>query len=590
MKCGPDFPVHRVKAPEPCVIREEWKFGDVGTWPQGYYAAPGLEKFSTFGDVFSLLMDRLPRTSRASLAQVSVTLAWNVSEYHTLWTMDDRNLLNAEFTDLEFQRNLAAGGKWDTAAVRGARSLTVAMTNGKYDKRTKIRTRGSYLDIGVSVLRLFRAVNNWSETFRNITFKHVPFIDHKVLASIVEACPNLEQVDYIGCGGTNYLNIAQFLGYLGKVQASRGRRIHFDATPVFYKGSKYADQFSPEGNQMTFDNKGCFGVSTNDPGIDLAPAILKTIVYDLAPAAKAAGQSHMLHDLTSVCRQSLEALPLCEKAIPLMLKVWELQEEEKRLIAVAEHAWNEEHADTTPPPAFTEDDWAQPLREKVYNLRYIGHWVSVRACFGDNGYKDTADRCFYSSNFKCTVETYKEFTTLMVCYGGEDVSDDFGCQRSFPRYFFNSSTFCESCRLEEALYENNYNLEKDIRAAIETLGFNDHQNDQYLSNEESAFPFEAWTETVNRRDDLMPLLIRIPELQPFILSLQGLDVSEAKAKFPRGRIVRRQRFHPLQDLKSNEMSAENVLAQNAYRRTITYQQQERAGFKGWAPWHREDDL
>lgn len=122
---------------------------------------------------------------------------------------------------------------------------------------------------------MFRALQNWGETVHTLTLKHLPFVNHKVAGGILEACTNIRKFEFIGCGLTTYLDICYLLGKVQELQVRRRTSIHFDAAPAFYKGCKWQD------NRM-----GCFGITANDPGVDLGAAMVKRVVYDLGPAVK----------------------------------------------------------------------------------------------------------------------------------------------------------------------------------------------------------------------------------------------------------------------------------------------------------------
>lgn len=137
---------------------------------------------------------------------------------------------------------------------------------------------------------MLRALGTWGHTVRTLCLKHLPFVDHKVAAGILEACPNVVKFEFIGCGMTTYLEIARLLEKIQEVQAARGTCIYFDAAPTFHKGCKW-DDYLPKTGRCIYRRKGLFGVTSTDPGLDLGPAILKRIVYELGPAAKGKSRS-----------------------------------------------------------------------------------------------------------------------------------------------------------------------------------------------------------------------------------------------------------------------------------------------------------
>lgn len=155
-------------------------------------------------------------------------------------------------------------------------NLTITQTSGdRYDEQVAQRAKNSNFAVAFGHIRMFRALQNWGSTVHTLTLRHLPFVDYKVANGILEACTNVKKVEFIGCGLTSYLEICHLLGKIQELQSTRGTSIHFDATPAFCKGSKWAEK-----------RKGCFGITMTDPGVDLGAAITKRVVYELGPAVK----------------------------------------------------------------------------------------------------------------------------------------------------------------------------------------------------------------------------------------------------------------------------------------------------------------
>ncbi|CAN8101173.1 unnamed protein product [Discula destructiva] len=548
--------------------------------------AAGLEEIALVPELLKLILNYLPHTSRASLFRVSATMAQGISDAHVVWTINDENLLNSDLTLEEFNTVVKAGGTEEDQpeaddAPRGANVLTVAMTAGNsHNTRTGLRNRGDWVNIGFGVLRLCRALDNWGEHVRNLCLKHVPLVDHKVVAGLIESCPKLRKLEVIGCGQLSLYHIVKLLGHIEQIQKSRGSYIYFDPAPAYYKGPKYADFVSGDGSESTSDRRGMWGVTNNDPGVQLSVAIMKVIAYDLGPAAKAARQMHILTDMTSMCRQWLEALPLVKDAVPLMLRAWEFKEEMDALVAAAERVWNNANAGQTPIPPFKFQDWPQELREKTSELTCPFLWLAVRACFGNNGFRQTADRGFYSCNFKLTARGYKEFACHLICSE---------CNLSLPRIFFNACEMCEGCRLQDAIDEQDDNLERLIRRATRALGYGASMK-PYVANVDSNFPYDALkpvagVSPVQSRADFVHIMIATPKLQSFIRHIQALDEQEKKAGYPRGHIIVRQEPHRWAENAELHDSADIILLRHPYRRTLTHEEQATANGEGWASWH-----
>lgn len=115
MKCSEDFPHEKVKSVRPAAPPLEPAGPDVEY-------ATAFEAFALQKDIFSVFLEYLPHTTRASLSQVSVTIARAISDCHYSWTVDGWQLMDAEYTEEEFKR-LCEAGQNDLGIqdVRGAR-------------------------------------------------------------------------------------------------------------------------------------------------------------------------------------------------------------------------------------------------------------------------------------------------------------------------------------------------------------------------------------------------------------------------------------------------------------------------------------
>lgn len=286
----------------------------------------------------------------------------------------------------------------------------------------------------------------------------------------------------------------------------------------------------------------------------------------------------MLYDLTSLCRQSLEALPLPRASIPLMLTAWETHQKITALIAPDKAKWDAAQLLTHNPRRFGRSHWPKRLEVDATPLLCLFYWCCARACFGDNGYKQTLDRGFYSCNFQCRVDTYKEFTSHVIC----DM-----CDISLPQLFFNSGGTCEGCRMEKAIYREIDHLEEEIRDTTRALGYGE-TDEPYVSNKDSNFPYEAFAKAeqdglVKTRQDMFDFLYEFPQLQEFWRCAEKLDDEEAKAKFFRGRFCGRQKDNEYMTPPFPYTSQQQILGCYAYRRTLTHEEFEQTEGKGWAP-------
>lgn len=114
MKCGADFPYDKIKSVRPDTP-------DLEPAGAGMEFATGFEAFALNRELFQAVLEYLPHTDRARLFQVSATIAWGVNNTHCLWTVNDENLLNAEFTEDELKTMKESGDKFAVDEVRGAR-------------------------------------------------------------------------------------------------------------------------------------------------------------------------------------------------------------------------------------------------------------------------------------------------------------------------------------------------------------------------------------------------------------------------------------------------------------------------------------
>lgn len=142
------------------------------------------------------------------------------------------------------------------------------------------------------MLRFLRAMDNTGRFVERLVLKNVPFLDHKVLAGVVEFCPRLQKLEIPGCEQFTLFSVAPFLKFLKEVQEERGHHIYFDVAPAFYKGVRWMDFVSDDTNKSTHDRKGTFGVAESDPGCDIPTALCKLLLYHILPAIKGKSNSH----------------------------------------------------------------------------------------------------------------------------------------------------------------------------------------------------------------------------------------------------------------------------------------------------------
>lgn len=172
----------------------------------------------------------------------------------------------------------------------------VTMAAGAYNPNTGYRAHWPYMQIAAGTLRFLRAMDNRGRYVEQLTLKNVPFMDHKVLAGIVEFCPNLRKLEIVGCEQFTIFSVAPFLKFLQDVQKKRGVQIYFDAAPAFYKGPRWLDV-----NELmckTHDRKGTFGVAASDPGCDIPTAMCKLLLYNIIPAIQ--GKSNNKSTVASI--------------------------------------------------------------------------------------------------------------------------------------------------------------------------------------------------------------------------------------------------------------------------------------------------
>lgn len=160
------------------------------------------------------------------------------------------------------------------------------MSAGEYQPSTGFRPYSSYMTIASGMLRLLRAIDNTGHCTQHMTLKNVPFLDHRVLAGIVEACPNLQTLEVPGCEQFTLFSVEPFLNFLKDIQSRRGTHIYFDVAPTFYKGVRWMDFRSSRLGRSTRDRKGTFGVAESDPGCDIPLALCKVLLYHVLPAMK----------------------------------------------------------------------------------------------------------------------------------------------------------------------------------------------------------------------------------------------------------------------------------------------------------------
>lgn len=289
----------------------------------------------------------------------------------------------------------------------------------------------------------------------------------------------------------------------------------------------------------------------------------------------------MLTDLTSLCRQSLEALPLPTASIPLMLVAWENHEKVVALAAPAKEAWDAVEALSDNPRPFEQRHWPLLLRVAATPYLCLSYWCAVRAAFGENGYKQTSDRGYYSCDYQCTVNTFKGFTHHVFCEM---------CGLNIPRMFFNANRTCEGCRMEEAILRQDGNLEKAVRQVIEALGYG-HTRAPYQTNDSSCVPFMVFRqlEDENMLEDtqeLSEIMLNAPLLKEFFRRAKGLDHLETRSRYKRSRICAIQHNNKFESPDLPFQSRDDMLEAQAYRKTLTNEELEKTGGRGWSPEHK----
>lgn len=293
----------------------------------------------------------------------------------------------------------------------------------------------------------------------------------------------------------------------------------------------------------------------------------------------------MLTDLTSLCRQSLEALPLPHASVPLMLVAWENYEKVLALAAPAKEAWDAVEAASADPREFELRHWPLLLRREATPYLCLYYWSVVRAAFGENGYKQTSDRGYYSCDFQCRVDTYKGFTHLVSC-------DD--CGLDLPRLYFNANSTCEGCRMEKVILRQDQNLEQTVRKVIDALGYgltNKLTNKPYKTNDESYVPFMVFRQLEEQdllqdRLELCEIILNAPELKNYFRFAEDLDHKELRSKYMRSRVCVKQYENPYENLRAPFQCMVQMLESQAYRRTLTHEDYEKTDGRGWSLEHK----
>ncbi|KAJ4397684.1 hypothetical protein N0V93_001917 [Gnomoniopsis smithogilvyi] len=558
-------------------------------------------------EILDNVLSYLCYTDRASLSQSCREAALGVSNYQTVWFVNDEDFGDAEFLDEEFKHIAEANEVWDVEAPRGAKVLMVTMHACEYQPSNGFRPYSTYMKIASGMLRFLRAMDNTGCFIEHLVLKNVPFLDHKVLAGVVEFCPKLRKLEIPGCEQFTLFSVAPFLNFIEDVQEKRGKRMYFDVAPAFYKGVRWMDFASDKLNKCTHDRKGTFGVAESDPGCDIPTALCKLLLYDILPAMKgnsrcqfdilliqvananeyfvaAAGQLRMAYGYSSLFRQWSEALPAPRSCIAMILACWEVDEDIRGLKAAAEKEWRAELWDPQSTDPFTKDRWPKSLHCEVGKLETLRHWTVVRATCGENGWKQTADRGFYSCDYQCTVGNFMEHSHPLLC----DT-----CDLTLPRIFFNACETCEGCRLEDrVLYRENDHLQHLKRKATAALGYGTIL-EPFRTNAESNFPFDAFRRDENgdlpvkTRADFARIVDSAPSLREFIDTAAELEVKEQLAGYRKGRKTIRQLDHPYAGSPPLYASGAEILARHPYRRALTHDDYAKSGGRGWEPANKE---
>lgn len=298
----------------------------------------------------------------------------------------------------------------------------------------------------------------------------------------------------------------------------------------------------------------------------------------------AAGQLHMVYDYSSLFRQWSEALPAPRSCIAMVLAAWELDERIRDHIASGEKSWRAEQQDSDEIPEFKEKYLPMSLKDEISRLRTIRHWVVVRATCGENGWKQTSDRGFYSCNYQCTVGNFLEHSQRMIC----DTCELGG----LPRIFFNACDTCEGCRLRNrVLHQEDGHLQHLKAQATEALGYGT-DDEPFRTNSESNFPFDAFRRDENgdlpvkTRTDFVRILDNAQSCRGFIDIAAELDVSEKRAGYYKGRKTIRQLYNPYAGNPGLHVRGDELLEFYRYRRALTHEEYAKSNGRGWEPVNR----
>lgn len=292
----------------------------------------------------------------------------------------------------------------------------------------------------------------------------------------------------------------------------------------------------------------------------------------------------MAYSYSSLFRQWNEALPTPRSCFAMILACWEVDEKTRRLTAKAEKEWRAEQGDTQSSDPFLKSCWPTSLQLEVRELEALRHWTIVRATCGENGWKQTADRGFYSCDYQCNVGNFLEHSHHLLC----DT-----CDLSLPRIFFNACDTCEGCRLEDrVLYRENDHLQQWKRRATAALGYGTI-DEPFRTNAESNFPFHAFKSDENgelpikTRADFVRIVDSAPSLRDFIDAAAQLEIRERRAGYRKGRKTIRQLDHPYADTPRLYAPGKQILARHPYRRALTHDEYAQSDGRGWEPANKE---
>lgn len=293
----------------------------------------------------------------------------------------------------------------------------------------------------------------------------------------------------------------------------------------------------------------------------------------------------MMYKYSSLFRQWAEALPAPRSCIAMIIATWEVDEGTRGLIAAGEEPWQARRRVRDDMAEFQDNDWPQPLKDKVSRQLVVRHWLVVRATCGENGWKQTADRGFYSCNYQCTAGNYLEHSKAMIC----DTCELGG----LPRIFFNACETCEGCRLRDCvLHQENDHLQQLKAQATEALGYGTG-GQPFRTNSESNFPFDAFKPDENgdlpvkTRADFVRILDTAPSLRGFIDLAAELEVSEHRAGYRKGRQTIGQLDNPYADPPSLDVYGDQLLEFYRYRRGLTHEEYAKSNGMGWEPSNKD---